>query len=224
MTAFRLAATASLAVLAALAPVPAHAAAPLAGRACDLVNTNHPPGGGNTWIGTISGGPIAAPGATVTLTCSVHLDNNLHSGPAVVAESSVPGPGVAVLEPRVVTYEAELFRSVYVCADATVDGTAWYLTAGGWTTDADTPCTNRADVLCTLGCEWFDTLWDYVWAVTDPPSLVTCPLLITLAPIVDSLPTSEVLYIDPATGDLFVGGHVSPDDLFWDCPPYYVGY
>jgi len=41
-----------------------------------------------------------------------------------------------------------------------------------------------------------------------------CPILITLAPSVDGV-SGGVLYIDPASGDMYVSG-----DLFWDCPPY----
>jgi hypothetical protein len=56
--------------------------------------------------------------------------------------------------------------------------------------------------------------------VFDPARV--CPLLVTLAPVVDALPpTAVLLYIDPATGDTYAGG-TAPDDKVQDCAPYDV--
>ena len=52
--------------------------------------------------------------------------------------------------------------------------------------------------------------------VVDPARV--CPLLVTLAPTVDPLPTADVVYIEPATGDTYLGG-TTPDDKVQDCPP-----
>jgi hypothetical protein len=62
---------------------------------------------------------------------------------------------------------------------------------------------------------------DQVNAVLQNVDPILCGVLKTLAPTVDSLPTSSVLYIDPASGDTYVGG-TGPSALFWDCPPYVV--
>jgi len=48
---------------------------------------------------------------------------------------------------------------------------------------------------------------------------VECAELKTMAPTVDSLPTAAWYYIDPATGDLYIGG-TTQDDLVIDCPPF----
>jgi hypothetical protein len=46
-----------------------------------------------------------------------------------------------------------------------------------------------------------------------------CAALAAAAPTVNGLPSADVLYVDPDTGDTYAGG-TTPDHLFWDCPPY----
>jgi hypothetical protein len=53
-----------------------------------------------------------------------------------------------------------------------------------------------------------------VFSQLDP---ATCSMLIALAPTVDGLGHPELLYIDPPTGDVYVG-----TGLVWDCPPYEI--
>jgi hypothetical protein len=57
---------------------------------------------------------------------------------------------------------------------------------------------------------------DSVLEIVDP---TICPMLVTAAPTVDSGPTAGVIYVDPGTGDTYVGG-TTADDVTWDCPPY----
>jgi hypothetical protein len=66
-----------------------------------------------------------------------------------------------------------------------------------------------------------DLLNQNVFSQLDP---TICSVLIGLAPTVNGLGHPELIHIDPATGDLFIGGIIfTPPpggDLFWDCPPY----
>ncbi len=58
---------------------------------------------------------------------------------------------------------------------------------------------------------------DLLELVGDP---LVCAVLIAAAPTVNSTVPSSITYIDPATGDWFLLGTSTPDNLFWDCPPY----
>ena len=99
------------------------------------------PEGGDTYTGVLFGGPVLAPGSTVTLRCSIHVGNDVHSGPAAVTESSGPGDGLAVLDPRQFTLTLPEDERVETCTEATVGSTTWYWTeTGEWTTDPAATC------------------------------------------------------------------------------------
>ncbi len=225
MTVVRTAAAAALvAAITTFAPPAARAAdPPLAGHPCtwDVVSL----AGSATWTGTIYGGPIVAPGAAVSMRCSIHLNDSTHSGAAVVSASSLPGPGVTALEPRPITYVAESADIHVICTEATVDATTWYLSAGGWTTNPDSSCVLPDDldnvfgllpepvaflvgaVLCLLNptsvCDIIGPFWV---EVVDP---TICPALVALAPGV------------PGVVDIRPDGDVSVNGEHWyDCPPY----
>jgi hypothetical protein len=149
------------------------------------------------------GGPLAASGSTVSMRCSVHAGNAVHSGPAVFARSSVPGPGVTVLEPGLAPYDGVL------CTEATVGATTWYWTFGGWTTDAGATC---------------DDTPSWVVAALPPPlgnvadgvlCLVVGDACDVIGPLLGSVPDVDPVLCPLLGGDLYVG-----DTLVWDCPPY----
>ena len=222
------------AVLAAAATtaLPAAASAPT-GSGCTFHATNGSVPG--QWWGQISGGPVAAPGSDVSITCEIHVGNDDHLGAAAVSETSATTPGAAALEPRLVGYEAEDWELVTLCTSATVDGTRWYLVGGGWSQTAGT---------CTA------TLWPPVqpWPIPteDLPPVVrelvgyviclitptrkTCDATHALEPVLTAIEE----HVDPPLCALLVqhaGVHgpveIKPDgDVYvadgfvWDCPPY----
>jgi hypothetical protein len=65
--------------------------------------------------------------------------------------------------------------------------------------------------------EVYDTI-DYVNETTEVADPASCAALRAAAPTVDALPGGAA-YVDPVTGDTYVGG-TGDDSLAWDCPPY----
>ena len=76
--------------------------------------------------GLIYGGPLAAPGAEVSITCSIALNDGSRTAPAVVSESAGPSAHAVALVPTPMSYAAEISDVPYLCSTATVDGAAWY--------------------------------------------------------------------------------------------------
>jgi hypothetical protein len=118
-----------LAVAAALglAAVPPAAAEPVpAGLPClhAVVHGSFPP---DQWQGVLSGGPVAAPGAEVTVVCTVV---DVPTGEVLATAASVPGPGVAaVVAPVAFAFSEPAYA---VCTAVTVDGTAWTWDGQDW--------------------------------------------------------------------------------------------
>lgn len=222
-------AVALAAATALLAPIPAaHAAGgPPSGRSC-TIDTFAPNAEPTVWTGVLYGGPIVAPGEAVSLRCSIHLNNGTHDGPAVAAASTAPSPSAAAIA-QAVTYQSGPFDYQAVCTEATVGATTWYLTFGGWTTDAGSWCaggdiveglpepvaTIVDEVICLIDiervCDGIDRIIDVVSGpfeeYVDP---VLCPILASYAPGIPG-----VVDIDP-TGDTTLVAY----GFFWDCPPY----
>lgn len=217
---------------AAATAVPASAAATPDGADCGFLTSNAPVEGQPTWWGVLYGGPVTAPGAdSVTLTCSIHVGNELHTGPAAATETSAATPGAAVLEPRLTGYEAADWEMVFLCTSATVDGVEWYLSSGVWST---TPGS------CAIPLEPspFDPLPPVVRAVVEYALCLVLPgeTLPICGPdqVFDEVNAVFVEHVDPAVCPLLVAHagaygavEVEPDgdvhvagELVWDCPPY----
>ncbi len=220
----------------ALVTPAAHAADPApTGPGCRLTSVRTAEG---TFTGELDGGPLAAPGSTISMRCSVHVNNFDHSGSAVVSESSAPGLGVTVLEPRAVSYPyGPDDYYLQVCTEATVGATTWYLDWSGWTTDPGAGCggnavtwlvqTGRSAVppelqplyddavglLCLLFGDACDSLGPFLDRLADASATyvdpLLCPLFVAAAPGVPG-----VVDIRP-DGDVYVAG-----TAVWDCPPY----
>jgi hypothetical protein len=220
----------------ALVTPAAHAADPApSGPGCRLTSVEVTAG---QVTGELDGGPLAAPGSTISMRCSVHVDNWDHSGTAAVSESSAPGPGVTVLEPRAVSfpYGPDDFF-VEVCTEATVGATTWYLDWSGWTTDSGAGCggnevtwlvqTGRSAVppglqplydattglLCLVVGDACDSLGPFLRALSDASATyvdpLLCPLFVAAAPGVPGVVDIR------SDGDVYVAG-----TLLWDCQPY----
>jgi hypothetical protein len=198
--------------LAAAASFPAPAGAtggPPEGERCGFATATDgtDPDAPETFHGVLYGGPLRAAGSAVTITCSVAVNAPRHADPAVATESSDPGPGVAVLAPRRLSYTAEDWDSVYLCTAATVDGTAWYWddVAAAWSTDPASWCEDTTDYRTEPPPEWcFETL-SCVEPLVDQ---MVCPVFAAVPSVPGVL---DVEY----DGDLHVAG-----EPFWDCPPY----
>ena len=159
-------------------------------------------GGQRVWNGEVDIQVVAnTPGTMTSASCYVKVTAS--GAESKILDGTVVGGTLGIGAGRA-TFTADVTDTVYLCTHVTTDAGA---------EDICVPLTTTPvcpDQVCGDG------------GVLGPNGLVdsiVCPLLITLAPTVDSLPTAAVLYIDPATGDTFVGG-TTEADLFWDCPPY----
>jgi hypothetical protein len=72
--------------------------------------------------GDINAGPLVT-GATGTLVCSIHVNNNTHDGVALVTETADATGVAVVMAPRTLNYQATAADDVALC-------TAWIPTAG----------------------------------------------------------------------------------------------
>jgi hypothetical protein len=227
MPAFRsLAATALVAIATTLTPpVAAHATAtpPTLVHPCTWVldDTSTVPGA-TTFTGTVTAGPVVAPGSTISVRCSIHADNWTHSGPEAWAASSAPTPTVGYLPPTVATFDADRFAWLVTCTSADVDGVTWYLGRVGWSTDPNIECGNGGEGTIELP-EPLKTVVDVVLCLVlgldcdvVPPTVslvdsVVCPVFVAASPGVPG-----VVDIHP-DGDVYLGG-----ELWYDCPPYAI--
>lgn len=100
---------------------------------------------GTQWTGVLYGAgyPEGSPG-TVTLRCSIHVGNSVHSGPAAAETQSAEGSGPVVAPP--VTF-AVTGSDVYVCDQVTIDGLAFYYDGEHWHTDPQTWCAAASSAL-----------------------------------------------------------------------------
>jgi hypothetical protein len=105
-------------------------------------------------LGVVRGGPLAGPsGASGTLKCSIHVNNDTHSGAASVTLTGSTGP-VSVIQPTEVNYQATAADDVSVCAEWVpavappvgtgilywVSGNTTTGDLGHWSTDPNASC------------------------------------------------------------------------------------
>lgn len=210
---------------------PASAAEPPVGAACAMRGVHWDTIDPAAWHVVVAGGPVVAPGSTVTLRCSIHVGNTTHSGQAAATVTGDPTPSVGVVAPAAVSYPYDVYSVYALCTRVAVDETTWYWDGAAWTANADASCPRMRS---TDEC-W--QLWqclipdvgplppevqpyaDYVGCVLTWGFVecgggldgVVCPVLRTLGP---GVPGVVEIRED---GDVVVAG-----ELFWDCPPYQV--
>lgn len=228
--------------LAALGTPPAHAAdqAPT-GRPCSFTTVAFD---GTTYTGTVDGGPLAAPGSTISMRCTVRVGAG-HAGEVRAAEATTPGSDVTVLEPRTVSFViGEDEWDVHFCTEATVGTTTWYWTSPGtWTTDPVPSCFDHPLWYYSVAREQLppelrpvaDGVLCLVLALSPVKFRETCDLV---GPVFDLVDDVLVEYGDPVICEVFrrlapgVPGVVDIDaegDValqgvpFWDCAPYSTG-
>ncbi|HWL35250.1 MAG TPA: hypothetical protein VNQ77_03570 [Frankiaceae bacterium] len=196
--------------LAAAASVPSAAAAdpgPPRGEPCGFVSTNGTDSGSpRTFAGVIYGGPLVAPGAEVSITCSIVLNDVRRTAPAVVSETAGPAAHAVVLPPTPMSYVAEDWDLPYLCSAATVDGAAWYWDAatGTWSADPAAPCDPA--VTPNAGDPW--PCHELVACLVPVLDAAVCPVLVALPSVPGVVDVEE-------DGDVHVAG-----EPLWDCPPY----
>jgi hypothetical protein len=169
-------------------------------------------GGPGTWNGAVRVHVVAldrngAPsGATIAAKCDLRV-NGVSRGIVLDAGS---GPG-AVAGAGPLTYTAAVTDLVELCPVVTIGSVT-----EEWCVRAVTPICPK--LVCGAGGlleQVVDTVNEQLKAV-DPP---LCAQLVAAAPAVDDLPSADYVYVDPATGDTYVGGRTT-DSIVWDCPPY----
>ena len=223
----------ALLATAALPALPAAASAPT-GTPCTFNAVSWDTVAPGQWHTVIRGGTAAAPDAAgVSVTCEIHVDDAVHSGPAAATATSATTPGAAALEPRAVVVAAGEFARLYACTSATVDGTRWYYTHGNdggtWTTSSSATCATSLTwpdevpeevryvvgaVLCLTparsrtSCDVIGPLLDRAGLLIEEVDAALCPELAALAP------GHDPVTIEP-DGDVYLYG-----ELWWDCPPY----
>lgn len=154
--------------------------------------------------GAVYGGPLAAPGAAVTITCSITVNGGRHTDPPAVSETAGPAADAVVLAPRAMSYVGLEWDVVHLCTAAIVDGTAWYWDARteAWSADPASTCERSREIPPEVPIVCIGTLWE---CLVDPTACRTFASL-------PSVPGVAELGPD---GDVHVAG-----EPFWDCPPY----
>ena len=204
---------------------PAEAAA--AGAPCRFTSITDPTvENGQTQVGQINAGPIAAlaPGATVTITCTIQVGsaNSTHAGTDSSAKvSSKATPQVAAIPPtsndapNTVSYVSPEGQPVYMCTEINIDGTTYYWDA---TTATQGPAGNgpvtpdRLSTEATAACREAisqELVPQPVQDILEGLDPAICAIIIANVPDVP-----PVLDVDEE-GDIRVA-----DVLVWDCPPY----
>jgi hypothetical protein len=200
---------AAVAMLGITAPLSAHADGATFKGGCRISTVNDTTPGGvlggqRVWNGQVNIEVVAnTPNDLVAASCYIKVTAS--GSESKILDGTVIGATVAVGAGQA-TFTADVTDTVYICT---------HVTTSAGTEDVCVALTTTPvcpEQVCGDG------------GVLGPNGLVdsiVCPVLITLAPTVDGLPTSAVLWIDPVQGDTYVGG-TTPADLFWDCPPYVV--
>lgn len=179
-------------------------------------------GGQSTWTGDVDLDVVAIDRSTglpvLDAPISASCEIRVNSVPEVVV-GPVTGTG-AVVAVTPVQYRAEVTDIVTLCTRVTVGANP-----------EEVDCWGEHLLLLEMltdGVTWFvveaaDEVFDLLDDTYPQLDPVICAQLVALAPLVDGLGHPELIDIDPATGDLFLGGVLlgdHPSDLFWDCPPY----
>lgn len=162
-------------------------------------------GGPDVWTGRVDIAVVANdPRDRIdAASCWLHVNGD---PPTKILDATVAGPVGAGA--GLVTFRAGLTDVVYVCRHVEVSGRP-----------AHDSCFDNGPTPICPGIVCDSSLLDDVVALSQAADPVVCPHLVAVAPAVNDLPTNTVLYVDPATGDTYVGG-TTADALFWDCPPY----
>jgi hypothetical protein len=213
-------------MLAVTAPITAHADGAGFKGTCRIstVNDTTPDGtlgGQNVWNGQVNIVVVANDAGSISANCSLKV-NGVSQG--VILDAGA-GTGVLAAAGRA-TFTAAVTDTVTICTNVTTSAGSESVCVD-LTTTPICPVQVCGDggvldqVIAVLDTV-FATLDGVITTVNEATKVVDGPLcaqLIGISGTVNSLPTSGVLYIDPATGDTYVGG-TTPADLFWDCPPY----
>ena len=212
-------------MLAVTAPLSAHADGTGYTGTCRIATVNDTTpdgtlGGQRVWNGEVNILVAAStPGSLITdAYCTIRVNSGAESAPVV---SAVTGGPVAAAAGQV-QFTADITDTVYICTHVGTTSSAVTDDCAALTTTPVCPVQVCGEgglldqVLAAL-----DPVFAAITELTKIPDATLCPVLQTLAPTVDGLPTSGLLYIDPASGDTYVGG-TAPEDLSWDCPPYVV--
>jgi hypothetical protein len=176
------------------------------------------------WTGVVYSKPVKLshvagdPLATGSLRCTLQVNSSSHTAPDVASSTSPVTPAVAVVAPFPVSYTAPgAFDHADVCAQVDLVGGAtfyWDDWARVWSTSPDVECTDHTFIGHPLPLPWnrINQIVGTVNGILPDVDSTVCPVLAALAP------GAGPVVVDP-TGDTYVGG-TTPDDLFWDCPPY----
>jgi hypothetical protein len=174
-------------------------------------------GGQSVWNGQVNVVVVAnTPGDTISATCSIKV-NGVDQG--IVLTANTPGVGFAAAADRV-TFTAAVTDVVSLCTNVTTGSGGDESSCADLTTTPICPAQACGDG--GLLDQAFAILDGVIHDVNEVAKIVDptlCAALKSISGTVNGLPTSGVLYIDPSTGDTFVGG-TTDADLFWDCPPY----
>lgn len=169
---------------------------PPGGRPCFFVSVQDPD---DSQQGAVYGGPLVAPGADVSITCTIQVGGPRHDDPDTVTATAGPARDAVVLAPHAIAYPST-FDPVYVCTEAVVDGTTWYRSGDTWTQDPASDCAQA-------------------YSTADPPphcfSLAEClvdPVLCLALVALSPLGVADVR----EDGDVYLPGGT----WIWDCPPY----
>jgi hypothetical protein len=224
----------AVAIMAATAPLTAHADGPGYTGGCDIstVNDTTPDGtlgGQNVWNGEVDVLVVATtPGDSISASCWIKVGAGGTENK--VLDATGPGVGFTAGAGRA-TFTAAATDTVFICTHVTTGSAGSSDVCDALTTSPICP-----DQVCGDGglLDQAFAVLDTVFATVDGvlttvdgvvteltkiPDPVLCGQLKGIAGTIDSLPTSGVLYIDPASGDTYIGG-TTADDLAWDCPPY----
>jgi hypothetical protein len=194
-------------MLAVTAPLPAHADGAGFRGDCRISTVNDTTPGGtlggpDTWTGQVDVLVVARDAGPISATCSIKV-NGVDQGVLLDAGS---GSGfVAAAGPA--TFRAAVTDTILLCTNVT--------TSAGYE-----PCAYTFQtVLCPYEVCGAGGALDQARELVASLDPAVCAQLVAAAPTVDDVPTADSVYVDPATGDTFVGGRTAAD-LFWDCPPY----
>jgi hypothetical protein len=120
------------------------------GRTCGFLSVTDPSREVGSQSGEIDAGPLST-GEGGTLVCSIHVNNDLHSGAAAAVHEVSTDVGVAVMAPRLLSYLATASDNVSLCTAWNPAGSfeTWYFVGsastttgrfGDWTTNPDSSC------------------------------------------------------------------------------------
>ncbi len=170
-------------------------------------------GGPNNWWGIVYLAAVRLNGSDlppdITMSCELRINGT--SAGTVLGPTT--GSGV-VYDALPFVFWSQLGKVVSLCDHITVWGETTVTCTDAAVTQVEPQTVHDATdpTVATVN----DAVDDAVVLLN--PTL--CPGIATfVAPTVDGIGHPELVYVDPATGDVFVGGTTSLQRV-WDCPPY----